>query len=224
MKTNLIILGAGGHATVLLDTLLKMPDVNIIGILDANPTLTGKKILDVPILGQDEKIFSYAPDSVQLVNGIGSVDIPVARKTVYQLFKSRGYSFYTVVHPTASIGQECELGEGVQIMAGCIVQPRTVIGANAIINTRVSLDHDCVIGAHTHIAPGAILSGNVHVAEDSHIGPGAVIIQGISVGKHSLVGAGAVVIHQIESYSRVAGVPAKGIATIRENFSDEELE
>jgi UDP-perosamine 4-acetyltransferase len=101
------------------------------------------------------------------------------------------------------------LGEGVQIMAGTVVQPGSKIGDNTILNTRSSVDHDCEIGAHVHIAPGVTLSGGVRVHDDAHIGAGAVLIQGVEVGASSLVAAGSVVIHAVPANTRVAGMPAR---------------
>lgn len=80
---KLIILGAGGHAGVLIDCLRHISDVTVIGILDANPALTGKKFRGISVLGADEKISDYSPEDIQLVNAIGSSDIPLARKTVF---------------------------------------------------------------------------------------------------------------------------------------------
>ena len=60
-------------------------------------------------------------------------------------------------------------------MAGC-VDPDAApsIGANSIVNTRASVDHDCRIGETVHIAPGVTLSGAVTIGDGTHIGTGAV--------------------------------------------------
>ncbi|HEX3032888.1 MAG TPA: NeuD/PglB/VioB family sugar acetyltransferase, partial [Bacillota bacterium] len=133
------------------------------------------------------------------------------RSKLFDKFKADGYSFASVIHPSAIIGYDVELGEGVQILAGAIIQPGSRVGANTIINTKASLDHDCIIGAQVHVAPGVTMSGNVRIADGVHIGTGAVLIQGISVGRNSLVGAGAVVIRDVTAESTVVGVPAKEV-------------
>jgi sugar O-acyltransferase (sialic acid O-acetyltransferase NeuD family) len=223
MKTDVIIIGAGGHAKVLIDCLSHQPQINILGILDANAANVGNELLGIKILGTDDEIKHYAPANVQLVNAVGSINLPIARKKVYDHFKALGYTFLTVIHPTAYLAKSCVLGEGCQIMAGSILQPDCVIGNNVIVNTGTSIDHDCQLGDHTHIAPGTVLSGTVRVEAESHIGSRSVILQNLTVGKHSLVGAGSVVIHNLAAGSRVAGVPAKMIATFKEDLSGEEL-
>lgn len=223
MKTDLLLIGAGGHAKVLIDSLSHQPQVNILGILDASGERVGEELLGVKILGTDDAIKNYSPAKVQLVNALGSVDIPALRKKVYEHFKALGFTFYTVIHPTACIAKSCTIGEGCQILAGSIIQPDCVLGANVIINTGATLDHDCQIGDHTHIAPGAVLSGTVSIDAESHIGTRAVIIQNIHLGRQCLVGAGSVVINNLKAGSKVVGVPAKMIATAREDLSGEEL-
>jgi UDP-perosamine 4-acetyltransferase len=203
-----IILGAGGHAKVLIDT-LRACSVNIIGVVDANPEKFGKSILEVPVIGNDDIVTKYSPDTVRLVNGIGSVGLPTKRTEIFVKFKDLGYTFLQVIHQSAVISGDVKLLEGSQIMAGAVIQPGSQIGKNAIVNTRVSIDHDCFIGDHVHLAPGVTLSGAVIVGQGVHIGTGAAVIHGISIGNYSLVAAGAVVVNDIPDNTVVRGVPAK---------------
>lgn len=173
--------------------------------------MIGQTIAGIPVLGNDDAIRNYAPDSVDLVNGIGSVILPEKRKAIYVKFKNAGYSFASVIHPSATVMEDVQLGEGVQIMAGAIVQTGCAIGENTIINTGAVVDHDCVIDTHVHIASGAVLSGGVEIGTMSHIGTGATIVQGIKISERVVVGAGAVVIKDIAPGKKVAGNPAKEI-------------
>jgi len=206
--SKILIIGAGGHARVLISS-LKALQLEIIGILDSAPNMLGQPIAGIPSIGNDDKISDYPPDSIELVNGIGSVSSTEKRKVIYDKFKKLGYSFANVIHPSAIIMDDVRLGEGVQIMAGAIVQTGCVIGDNAIVNTGAILDHNCVIGDHTHVAPGVVLSGDVQIGAMAHIGTAATIIQGIKIGPAAIIGAGAVVIKDIPSNVKVAGVPAK---------------
>lgn len=203
-----IVLGAGGHAKVLI-AILKRLDAAIIGATDADPKLAGATIMGVPVLGDDSAITAHVPTSVLLVNGLGTVKSTAVRRGVFERFIARGYRFATVVDPLALIVGPVEVGEGAQILAGAVVQPDAVVGANAIINTRASIDHDCRIGAHVHVAPGATLSGGVHVGEGAHIGTGAAVIQNMRIGTASIVGAGAAVVTDIPDGATAMGVPAR---------------
>ncbi len=208
MSLPVIILGAGGHAKVLIEALLKSGNL-IAGIVDPDPKLAGVEILGVPVLGGDDVVNEFPPSEIQLVNGLGSVGLPFKRQQIFERFKGMGYKFATVVHPSAVVASDVELGEGAQVMAGAVIQPGCCIGINCIINTRASVDHDCIIGDHVHIAPGVTMSGIIKIGSDSHIGTGATLIQGISIGIGCLIAAGAVVIKDIADGAMVRGVPAR---------------
>ncbi len=207
MNKPIIILGNGGHASVLTEILL-LQHREILGFT-APEEQTNSYGLEY--LGTDEIIGTYNPGEVELVLGLGAVRISIVRQSIFEELKNQGYIFATCIHPTAIISTTAILAEGVQMMSGAIVQPHALIGRNTIINTGVIIEHDCVIGSHVHVAPGVTLSGSVHIGDYSHIGTGSSVIQGIEIGSNSLVGAGAVVISNIGTNKKAFGVPAKEV-------------
>ncbi len=142
-------------------------------------------------LWHDEEILTHLPDEVELVNGIGSLPGNPLRAELFARYRALGYRFASVVSTKAMVSDYAVLEEGVQVMAGAIIQTGTQIGANSIINTGAIVDHDCHLGGDNHVAPGAVLSGGVVTGERVHIGTGAVVIQGISIGSDAVIGAGA---------------------------------
>ena len=180
-------------------------------------------------------------DRVVLYNGIGSVGKIGARAAVFNKFhyagpapdvqiragedfarakilrawapgktSDHGWTFGVYRHPSAVVdtGHICQ---GDQFMAGSVVQVGAVIGANVLVNTGATIDHDCVIGDHCHIAPGAVLSGRVTVGTRTHIGTGARVIQGVNIGSDCVIGAGAVVVRDVLDGMTVVGCPAEPI-------------
>lgn len=207
MDKPVIIIGAGGHAKVLMDC-LRLQGIEVLGMLDKCPP-PEDRAADVPIIGDDSAICAYSCDAVELVNGLGSVGDTSLRTKIYYKFKKLGYRFRQVVHPATVVAKDCVLGEGVQVMAGAVINAGSHIAADTIVNTGVVIDHECKIGSHVHIAPGVTISGGVQVGDGSHIGTGATIIQGVAIGERALVGAGAVVIANVAAGNKVVGVPAK---------------
>jgi sugar O-acyltransferase (sialic acid O-acetyltransferase NeuD family) len=205
---SVIVIGAGGHAKVLIDT-LKLHNVTVIGMTDKNKINHNREILGIPIIGDDDVVLAYSTQGVFLVNGLGSIGSTKYRKEIFKRFKESGYSFYNVIHDSAVLAKEISYGEGIQVMAGAVIQPGCTLGSNIILNTRASIDHDCMINDHVHIAPGATISGGVVIGEGAHIGTGAVVIQGVTIGKKSIIGAGAVVISDVSDNTMVVGVPAR---------------
>lgn len=202
------VIGAGGHAKVVVDILLCM-GCKPSGITDADPANAGSSILGVPVIGDDSVLEDMDPSSIRLVLGIGAIKANSPRSKICAGFAEKGYQFATIIHPTAIIGHEVVIDEGAQIMSGVVIHPGAHIGSGAIINFGARIDHDCVIGAFSHIAPGVTLSGNTRIGANAHVGTGASIIQGITIGDGALVAAGACVVRDVEPGARVAGVPAK---------------
>ena len=207
MYKPLIIIGAGDHAKVLLDTLLEQNE-NVIGLTDKTVS-KGTIVYGVPVIGDDEEVFQYKPEEIELVNGIGSIKTTSLREKIFKNFKNKGYTFKTIIHSSAVVSKRAKINEGSQILAGVIINTEAEIGVNTIINTKVSIDHGCIIGDNCHIAPGCVLSGCVKVGSNTHIGTGSSIIQGITIGVNALIGAGSVVIKNIPDGVIAFGVPAK---------------
>ncbi len=202
MTLPIIVIGGGGHAGVVIDA-LRLNKAEILGILGPRLAAEQEQAHGVPLLGDDESLSNHPAGTVMLVNGIGSARSTQLRASIFQRFKALGYDFTKVVHPATTLAADVVLDEGVQVMAGAVVQTGARIGANVLINTCASVDHDCSIGHNVHIAPGVRLSGSVVVEEDVHIGTGATVIQSITIGRATLVGAGTVVTHDLPPNSVV---------------------
>ena len=214
-KRPILLLGAGGHARVVLD-MIRLRGLEIRGVISPDVP-AGTSFHGITIHGDDAWVLDHCPpETVHLVNGIGSIGSPVRRKAVYEHFKARGYRFAAVVHPSAVVAGDAVLGEGSQVMAGAVIQPGAVIGENTIINTRASIDHDCRIGPHVHIAPGVTISGEVRIDQGTHVGTGASVIQGRHIREESLVGAGSVVVRDVGEQLLVVGVPARAVRSMKD--------
>jgi acetyltransferase EpsM len=198
--TRVTVIGAGGHAKVVIATAVAM-GWEVEAVLDDDPARWGQTILGYSIAGPCERVLA-TPDATAVI-AIGS---NAARRRIGAAARCR---FATLVHPTAHVHPSVRLGAGSVVMAGAIVQPDSALGSHAIVNTAASVDHDCVVGEAVHLAPGARLAGGVHIGDEVLVGIGAVVIPGIHVGARSTVGAGAVVVQDVPEGVVTVGVPAR---------------
>lgn len=212
----LIMLGAGGHAKVLL-SLAQASGLNVLGVCDPELAQQGRdQWRGVRVLGSDDALDAFDPASVGLINGIGQLVGSTGRRKVFERLKAKGFRFPVLVHPAAWVDDSAVLNEGVQVMAGAVIQADATVGCNSIINTGASLDHDCYLGVHVHVAPGATLCGNVRVQDRAFIASGATVIQGLTVGEESVVGAGAVLVRDLAARLTLIGPAARNKAALGE--------
>ena len=190
MNRPVIVLGAGGHAMVVVDILQQLK-VKILAIVSKDKPKKCSVFEDLPFLGNDSAVFDFSPNDVYLVNGIGSLPGSKVRADIFRFYKNANYEFMSVISPNSIISTYAKVEEGVHIFANTVINAGATIGANTIINTGCVVEHECKIGKNNHIAPGACLSGSVITNEYVHIGVGANIIQGVEVGKNSVVASGA---------------------------------
>ena len=203
-------LGAGGHAKVVIEILRSHKSYELIGLLDPKPELQGRSVLGVPVLGDDDLLSALKRDGIcHFFVGLGSIGDTRPRQRLFELALQHGMKPVDAVHLQAIISPSAELGEGVTIMAGTVINACARLGANVIVNTGAVVEHDCVIGDHVHIATGAQLASTVQVGDGAHIGAGATVLQCVRIGENAIVGAGAVVIRDVPPGVTVVGCPAR---------------
>lgn len=205
-----VLLGGGGHASVLIECLERQDGTVIVGLLEPDRQLWGTTFLGVPILGGD----SLLPEltgrgATHFVVAIGGVGNNRPRQRLYDLAVGAGLLPLTVMHPSSIVSPRASIGPGCQLLPGCIVHTNATLGSNVIVNSGAIVEHDSIVWDHAHIATGARLASTVKVGTGAHIGAGATVIQCRSVGDWAVVGAGAVVSSDVESGAIVAGVPAR---------------
>jgi UDP-perosamine 4-acetyltransferase len=207
---DLVVVGGGGHAKVMISILKKTGLYRILGYTDVKDK---GQILAVNFLGDDDVLETIIHDRGRCaaVLGVGHIRGADTRKRLAKRLESLGYDLPPVVSPHAIINEDVRIGQGTVILDGSVVNTGTRIGRCSIVNTNSTVDHDCEIGDYVHIGPGASLSGGVKVGNDSLVGTGATVIQYTRIGEGSVVGAGAVVVEDCLLPGTYLGVPARKV-------------
>jgi len=209
-NTRCVILGGGGHASVVIDALLAVRQVCPYTVLDRDPRRWGKELLGVLIRGGDDVLPELVQQGVScFVVGLGGIGDNGPRQRLFELGLTYGLRPITVLHPAAVCSPWAQVGAGALILAGAVVNAGAVLGDNVIVNTGAIVEHGCVVGDHVHVATGAKVTSAVRIGHGAHVGAGATIRQGLSIGDGAVVGAGAVVVQDVAPWTVVVGAPAR---------------
>ncbi len=138
-----------------------------------------------------------------------------ARIRISKMLMKEGLIPVSIIHPTAYIESDVEIGIGTQILARATIITKTKIGNFCIINTGASIDHECIIEEGVEIAPNATLCGIVYVKKHSWICANATILPRIKIGSNSVIGASAVVTKDVPEWVVYVGNPAKELYKIK---------
>jgi len=189
----LVLIGAGGHAKVVL-SLARALGREVVGVCDPVLAREGATYWrELPVLGDDDALAGWAPDRIELANGIGQQPQgATVRQRLHDRLTQQGFRFPALVHPAAWVDPSAVLEDGAQVMAGAVLQADVTVGASTIVNTGARIDHDCRLGRHVHVAPGAVLCGGVEVGDFAFLAVSCTVLPLVRIGECALVGAGAV--------------------------------
>ena len=205
MNDSLIIIGASGHGKVVADIAMKMNKWKNISFLDDNLSL--KTIMGIPVIGSSANIVEHQKHSDFFV----AVGNNSTRERIQEGLLAQGTSIVSLVHPSAIIGTDVNVGIGTAIMAGVVINSSTVVGKGCIINSNSGLDHDNNISDYVHISPRTHLAGTVNVGKGSWLGIGSVVSNNINICSGCKIGAGAVVVKDITESGTYVGVPVRKV-------------
>ncbi len=204
MRTDtLVLIGAGGHARVVLDAITQSQPTRDVTVRDDDASRTGQALLGRSI---HVPVFAPALGAVSFHVGIGDNR---ARRNVFERAVQGGGVPTTVAHPAAVCSAHAAIDAGAFIAALAVIGPGARVRRGVIVNHGAIIDHDCRVDEWAHIAPNATLGGGVSIGAGALVGAGAVVLPKRRVGAWAIVGAGAVVTDDVPDGATVVGVPAR---------------
>lgn len=205
---KIIIIGCGGHAKSVLDTIEARGEYEIAGFV-------GKDESEVfsyrgyGIVGTDADLQRLYMSGIRYACiGIGYLGGEDIRERLYERLKETGFILPPIIDTTSIVARDVLIGEGSFIGKHTVINADAVIGKMAIVNTGAIIEHDCIVGDFSHVAVAAVLCGGTEIGNSCLIGANAAIRQGIRIGKNVIVAAGAVVVREVPDKAIVMGIPA----------------
>ncbi|MFN6140506.1 MAG: acetyltransferase [Planctomycetota bacterium] len=205
VKPLVFVLGAGGHAKMVIETLVSMDRYDLYGCLDT--ASTSEKLLGFPIFPENPQTLATLLDAkAQALVALGDNKL---RQRVTLKLQELGFSFATAIAQSAYVSPSAIVGSGTVIMPKAVVGASAKIGQGVVLNTASSVDHDVDIGDFVHVAPGCHLAGNVRVEQGAMLGIGTCVIPERHIGAWAILGANSTVVRDVPAGTTYIGTPAR---------------
>jgi len=114
------------------------------------------------------------------------------RKNLFNNFRKRGIPFANVIHPTAYISPQAEIGCGNVILAQCHIGAYAQVGDNNFISAKCSIEHHNKVGSHNTFGPSIVTSSRVEIGDQCRFGTGIFMEPGVTIGDDCVVASDAV--------------------------------
>lgn len=200
---KLILIGAGGHAKSVADSIDKL-EYKLCGFIDSNKTGTH---MGLPIFGTEvEDIPNYEEYSYFV--SIGDVEY---RKNWFDRIRERRLNIINIIDSSAIISATAKMGIGNFVGKMAVINADAEIGNDNVINTKALIEHECKVGDHNHLSTNSVINGNVIVGDSVFMGSSSVCNGQLKIGSNAIIGSGSVIIHDVPEKVTVVGVPAKVI-------------
>ena len=201
---KLVIIGAGGHARVLIELFRAMGGFELVGVVAHTAP---KDPLGLPLLGDESRLKRLRAEGVE--SAFVAVGDNMARARLGAWLEKLGYGLPVAIHPSAFVAPSARVSPGAVVMARAVLGTDAVLEGLAILNTGAIADHDVVLEEASHAGPGSVLAGHARLGARALLGAGSAVRPGVSIGPDAVVGAGAAVVEDVPLAATVAGVPAR---------------
>ena len=210
-KKRILLFGGGNQVHYTIDIIEKENKYEIVGIIDSvHPIGTVRH--GYKVLGRQEHLIDIK-NEFKVDAGLITIGDNWSRFYVYQsiIEQMPSFKFVNAIHPSVIIGKNAELGFGVVMMAGVIVNPLAKIGNFTFFATGCQIEHDCTIEDYASVSAGSIMGGYVTLGKFSAITLGVTVLDRIKIGENSVIGSGSLVLRDVPNNVLAHGNPINKI-------------
>lgn len=210
---KIIILGCGGNSRDIVELIAGINAIKksyeIVGFLDDNKSLHGKKIMNIPVMGDISTASKYL--DCTFVNGIYSLNNFQENQKVVKNSGISDERYETLIHPDAQVASTAKIGKGSVIFQNTVIMSNAVIGNHVNIQPNCVISHDSSIGDFSFVSSTVAAGGYISIGRSVFVGLNSSLREKITIGDNSVIGMGSVVLVDVDADRVVAGSPAKPI-------------
>lgn len=192
---DLIILGAGSAAELILEHINILGAYNVRYFVDYNDLPHRSHLFDIEVLGfnqlEELRDFGYANIFIHL---------PSAKKTHENMEYciNKGFKMINVIHPTASVSPTSAIGVNNLIGPHVVIGPYVTIGDCVSVLNCASVAHHSVIGNGVRVSDGARVAGNVKIGDFVLLGLNSTVNARVHIEREITVLSGKSVYESLE--------------------------
>ena len=192
MKKNLLIIGAGEHAKVVIENVLEQNKYKIVGMINFNHSEKKNQYFGVKVVCNIKQLDQFInkfnqTSKINFILGVGTVRGNMSiREKIYKQIEKKLFPV-NVINPKAHISQFAKIGKGNLIEAFAKVSAGAKLGNNCVIESFSGIHHDQKIGNNVFIATNVAFAG-------SSIGDNCLICDGVSIGFKKNIGKNSIIL------------------------------
>lgn len=205
---RLVIIGGGDFAKQVLSIMHNQDKYTVVGFYD---DFTDAVDFDtIPILGKLDKIESdFNANKFDFIFFAVGYNRLQYKKSLIERFNF--IPLATIIHPTAFIERDAEVGPGCLIYPFAYVGPRVQLNKCVVVNVYSYLPHDNRVGTCTFLSGGINIGGKVNIGECCFIGIGVTTNDSLDIGDNIFLGSNTLVLKSISQSGTYVGSPARMI-------------
>ncbi|MDO6612448.1 NeuD/PglB/VioB family sugar acetyltransferase [Shewanella sp. 1_MG-2023] len=213
-KKRVVIIGGAGNGAVLAQIIMDMQRagdaIELVGFLNDHHS-AGELLFHWPVLGKSSQWQELDKD-ILFVFALLSVGKMRERADLLKSLAIPSSRMATLIHPSAMIGFDSQIGAGSVICSQVSIQPQVNIGENVMVRAGANIGHDVQVSNYVDIGPNVCLCGYSSLSEGVHVAANAVVRDGLSLGAYSVVGAGSALLKDAGEGSTWLGNPARRVS------------
>ena len=197
-KEPISVIGGGYGAYQVLELIIDSGEYYLEGYFDHSKN-TKLDLLGIERLGNtDKEIIIKALEKYKVKNLIVAISNNPKLRSKFENLGKKDINLVTLIHSSAIIGNNVQIGEGSIVFGGVHIGPDSEIGKMSFISSNSTIEHHNLIGKAFCCGPNFSSSGIVEIGDFVRTGINVGVEPFLKIGKDVVLASGVIVTKNIE--------------------------
>ncbi len=197
-KEPIFVIGGGYGAYQVLELIIDSGEYYLEGYFDDSKN-TKLDLLGIERLGNtDKEIIIKVLEKYRVKNLIVAISNNPKLRSKFEDLGKNNINLVTLIHSSAIIGNNVQIGEGSVVFGGVHIGPDSEIGKMSFISSNSTIEHHNLIGKAFCCGPNFSSSGIVEIGDFVRTGINVGVEPFLKIGKDVVLASGVIVTKNIE--------------------------